>query len=60
MTDTNQTHDMDTDGQQEGNAPAAGQPATDANRPAQKREGPATGGEGAAGAGGPKGFGTGQ
>lgn len=30
------------------------------NQPGQKPEGPATGGEGAAGAGGPKGFGTGQ
>lgn len=30
-----------------------------ASQPAQKPEGPASGGEGAAGAGGPKGFGTG-
>lgn len=48
-------------------ADESGAPAEDkrpdqgaANSPGQSREGPASGGEGAAGAGGPDGFGTGQ
>ncbi len=43
--------------------PAAGVRRPDqggTNQPGQTQEGPASGGEGAAGAGGPKGFGTGQ
>lgn len=39
---------------------AANQDSSATNNPAQKSAAPATGGDGAAGAGGPKGFGTGS
>ncbi len=61
MTDTNKPQNPSKDGLQDGIG--AGVPRPDQGgtaQPGQKPEGPASGGEGAAGAGGPKGFGTGQ
>ena len=61
MTDTNSNPTPSKDADQDGSG--AGVPRPDqggTTQPGQKPEGPATGGEGAAGAGGPKGFGTGQ
>ena len=61
MTDVNPNPGPSKDG--EPDASGAGVPRPDqggTNQPGQKPEGPASGGEGAAGAGGPKGFGTGQ
>ncbi|RZJ95624.1 MAG: hypothetical protein EON88_10440 [Brevundimonas sp.] len=58
MTDTNTPRDDDTLDNEDG----AGVKRPDqggANTPGQTPEGPASGGEGAAGAGGSKGFGTG-
>lgn len=58
MTDTN----TDIDDGKENPADGAGAKRPDqggTNQPGQDVEGPATGGEGAAGAGGPAGFGTG-
>ena len=60
MTDTNQTPGPETDGQQDGAGAGVSRPEQGGtNQPGQKPQGPASGGEGAAGAGGPKGFGTG-
>ena len=61
MTDTNPNPGTSKDSQQDGSGQGATRPDQGGtNQPAQKPEGPASGGEGAAGAGGPKGFGTGQ
>jgi hypothetical protein len=61
MTDANTPQTPSKDADQAGSG--AAQPRPDqggANQPGQAPEGPASGGEGAAGAGGPKGFGTGE
>lgn len=61
MTDTNQNTGVDGDEQQDGSGAGVVRPDQGGtSQPGQKPEGPASGGEGAAGAGGPKGFGTGQ
>ena len=61
MTDTNKNPGASSDGQQDSSGAAVPRPDQGGtNQPGQKPEGPATGGEGAAGAGGPKGFGTGD
>lgn len=64
MTDTNQTPSQNPnpaqDAEQDGSGAGVVRPDQGGtNRPGQKPEGSASGGEGAAGAGGPKGFGTG-
>lgn len=56
-TPTSTKKDMPKDG---GGAGVARPDQGGSDRPGQAPEGPASGGEGAAGAGGPKGFGTGQ
>ena len=60
MTDTNQTPGPETNDQQDVSGAGVARPDRGGTtQPEQKPEGPASGGEGAAGAGGPKGFGTG-
>jgi hypothetical protein len=60
MTDTNPNPGTSKDGQQDGSGSGAPRPDQGGtNQPGQKPQEPATGGEGAAGAGGPNGFGTG-
>ena len=61
MTDTNPNPGTSKDQDQDGSGAATPRPDQGGtNQPGQTPEGPARGGDGAAGAGGPKGFGTGQ
>lgn len=61
MTDTNTIPDNGKDAPQDGSGSGVVRPDQGGtNQPGQKPGAPATGGEGAAGAGGPDGFGTGQ
>lgn len=61
MTDTNSNPGADKDAPQDGSGQGVARPDQGGtNQPGQKPAAPATGGEGAAGGGGPKGFGTGK
>ena len=61
MTDTDKEPGLEKDGQRDGSGAGVTRPDQGGtSQPGQKPEGPASGGEGAAGAGGPKGLGTGQ
>ena len=57
MTDTNPYLGTSNNGHHDDSGAGVPRPA---NQPGQKPEGPASGGEGAAGAGSAKGFGTGE
>lgn len=60
MTDTTQDIEDGDESPQDGSGGGVKRPDQGGtNQPGQDVEGPASGGEGAAGAGGPKGFGTG-
>lgn len=61
MTDTNSNPGASKDQPKDGSGAGVARPDQGGtNQPGQTPEAPASGGEGAPGAGGPKGFGTGQ